>query len=30
MVGDGTGDVLNDVANYTSIGPVVQVSQIVE
>ena len=30
MVGDGTGDVLNDVSNYTSIGPVVQVSQIVE
>jgi uncharacterized protein (TIGR02118 family) len=28
-VGDGTSDVLNDVTNYTSIGPVVQVRQIV-
>lgn len=29
MVGDGTGDVLNRVVKYTSIGPVVQVSEIV-
>jgi hypothetical protein len=26
----GTGDVLADVANYTSIAPVLQTSEIVE
>jgi hypothetical protein len=29
MGGPGTGDVLADVANYTSIAPVTQTSEIV-
>ena len=29
MVAEGTGDVLADVANYTSIAPVLQTSEIV-
>ena len=29
MAGEGTGDVLADVANYTSIQPVLQTSEIV-
>ena len=30
MAAEGTGDVLADVANYTSIAPVLQTSEIVE
>lgn len=30
MAGEGTGDVLADVANYTSISPVLQTSEIVD
>jgi uncharacterized protein (TIGR02118 family) len=30
MATEGTGDVLADVANYTSIAPVLQTSEIVE
>jgi len=29
MAAEGTGDVLADVANYTSITPVLQTSEIV-
>ncbi len=29
MAGEGTGDVIADVANYTSIAPVMQTSEIV-
>jgi len=30
MAAEGTGDVLADVANYTSIAPVLQTSEIVD
>ncbi|MDQ1374946.1 MAG: hypothetical protein QOJ09_2284 [Actinomycetota bacterium] len=30
MGGEGTGEVLADVANYTSIAPVLQISEIVD
>jgi hypothetical protein len=30
MGAPGTGDVLADVANYTSIAPVIQTSEIVD
>ena len=30
MAAEGTGEVLADVANYTSIAPVLQTSEIVD
>jgi hypothetical protein len=30
MGAEGTGDILADVANYTSIAPVIQTSEIVD
>jgi uncharacterized protein (TIGR02118 family) len=30
MSGEGTGDILADIANYTNISPVMQTSEIVD